>query len=89
MRTLLAVFSLLCSFLLIGSFFALYYWVPGLKTVIEARGTPVTSGELLLINLSNFTVNYFYLVLPLIGLASYAAWQVAFAEESKSPRAES
>ncbi len=88
MRTFFAGLSLLFGILLVVGFFALYYWVPRVKMVIIDSGATPSSGELLLITVSDLVVNYWYLILPVIAAVSYGAWRVAFADESASPHAE-
>lgn len=88
MRIFLSILSVLCGFTLVGGFFVLYFWVPRWKAVANGYGTWLSSGEVLLITVSDLTVSYFYIVFPGVLVACLFLCRIAFAEDGKSSDAE-
>jgi len=61
------LFSILCvgmSVVLLGGVLALYFWVPRFKAEALGFGTELPGWQVLLINLSDLTVKYFYVAIP-------------------------
>lgn len=84
--------SFVCAGLSVGllvAVAALYWWVPLFKARAMDLGTDLPGIQVMLIRLSDFTVRYFYLVIPAALAVSIVLCRVAFAPENESSQTES
>lgn len=89
MRWLIPILCGLLSVVLLGGFFALYFWVPRLKAHALGLGTLLPGWQVVLITLSDLIVNYVYFVLPAVLAVCFGLCRVAFASDNEPSRTES
>lgn len=63
----------------------LYYIVPRWKATAMGYGTSLSGIEILLINISDLVVNYWYIIAPVLLLMSVATGKDALTEHSDTP----
>lgn len=66
--------------------FGLYYFVPWYKNVFMDFGVELSAGTLLLIQVSDLVVNYWYLLLPVLGVFTVVDANIVSSFESQTSR---
>ncbi len=89
MRLLISIVLAALSVTLLTASLALYFWVPRFKGRVLGLGTPLPEWQVLLITVSDLTINYFYIVLPAVLAICIGLFRAAFATEDEPSRTES